>query len=266
MPPIRASFLEFYPPNPATLPTCPAALPLVQGDVLTLQALPVGLAPNPALSYQLALLQYDPASPGGWLYLADDFLPVYVDPQGRVRINDADLPALLPTQPGGLYRLGLRTGGALVGVSNELRLLRELPYSRSLRYRGTDASTIFDYTDLPYYQRLRLPLRLDRPRYTPEQQVQDGVLLPLYNRLHKSYTLETDYLSEHLLEALQLALRHEGVQLQDPTTGLFEPYLPTTELVLTWADTPHLPLARATCQLEQLSFVGASINFAPVVP
>lgn len=241
-----SAFLRWY--TPADLPADEQALPLLPNDPLWLQtALPT--QPLPEGSYAVDLVE--PTVPGRTAI--SGLCTARIDALGRSHLNEggaplADLAGVSPDY----YRLLLRLPGGDHRLSNLFEVLHELPYSALVRFRGTAAGTLFDYTNPATYQQLRLPLRIDQPLYRIEENFSEDGLTLLFTRLVKHWALETDYLHPTMMEPLQLAFRHEVFQVYDPAAQSWDSLAPVGELTAQWQGSPHQRRARVTGTLLSL--------------
>jgi hypothetical protein len=134
--------------------------------------------------------------------------------------------------------------------------------STLMRYRSRESQSDFIYRDasnvtlVQGWNQVRLPMLLKDYAPTHERTSylrSDGVSILLQERIGKTYTLETDYLPAPLHEALAIALAHDFVELYDPATRTWQPFLLTGDYTPEWPDHLH-PTAPATAQLTHARY------------
>jgi hypothetical protein len=270
--PLHISFVEFHAPQVARRLYSPAAtvpLPLVVADRLTVQATlhDVFFDVEELSDVQLGLCR---ANANGYELAVPDFLPVDIQiGANRAWVNRQGAKAIPPGLTPGCYALGLYAGDAESGfrifaVSNPVLYSVLEPATLRLRYRNNVPAFGFTYWDVNYYHYLRLPLALHSAAYEV-QDVQttdaEGRTLPVFARIQKYYTLAADYLTEHLAEALQLALKHSDFQLLDESTQQWHRYAAAGALQLQWTGNPELPLCTATARLQDAEFAAINASF-----
>lgn len=130
---------------------------------------------------------------------------------------------------GDTYAAGLLTQRTYYGCTNCFVVVPVGEcYTSALAYSNPVNAFGFDYSDAPagYVNKVELPCYLRDPVLESEQKVytrSDGTLVKLFERKEERYELETDQMPYLWHRALDIALSHDSVSIQNANASGFDP-------------------------------------------
>lgn len=114
---------------------------------------------------------------------------------------------------------------------------------------------------MPFLNRYRLPIKIDKPQYVDEREVfrkANGSTVVLSNVVRKRYILTTDYLPEKLHERIKIALAHDTVNIEgDKYLGGI---IQEGGYEINWPDFLSYPLGTGQVTVEVTPFNASNTN------